>query len=103
MNPYREPAPQPIEVKHKPRGWWKTFQYKFLIWWKGTWRERYGRCEFCKKFVWKFERGPRINPTPFFHQMHCSKAPYAEQEKARDAYYFAIAPEPDEDFLGPLR
>lgn len=103
MNPYRVPAPQPIEVKHKPRGWLKTFKLKALIWFKGTWKERFWRCEYCKKYVLDRRRGPELDPRPFFHMMRCYKVSPADQERYEKSYWFASAPEPDDDMFGPLR
>lgn len=100
MNPYRQSA-KPVEVKHKPRGWLKTLKLKALILWKGKWRHRFLRCHYCRKFVIENDHG--WNTDMFFHQMHCLAANLSQREKARENYYFAIAPDPDEDFLGPLR
>lgn len=104
MNPYREAAPRPVEVKPKPRGWWKTFKLKMLIRWKGKWRERWQRCPYCKKTKWQLNKSWTINPEPFFHMMRCPKARYDERERHTKNYWYAVADNLHlDDEIGPLR
>lgn len=88
MNPYRVPPPQP--VNGKPRSKLKTKYLKLLIWWKGSWKDRFSRCEYCGKKVFPINESFGIDAGPFFHKMHCAPL-QADRNRHRDNYYFAIA------------
>lgn len=87
MNPYREAAERPVEVVHKPRGWLKTLQYKLLIWYRGPWKKRFVRCEYCTAY---FERHHHIGAEPFWHNL-------------QHYTYHIHKCKVDDDLLGPLR
>lgn len=94
MNPYRENA-HPREVKHKPRPLWKTLYLKLLIKLKGKWRDRFLRCQYCKKFVMENDHG--WNSEMFFHQMKCLSISLQERKRLKEQHF------QDTDELGPLR
>jgi len=52
MSPYRFNDLIVVNLFPKPRSKWKTLYWKFLIWSKGTWKERFER-EKCKNCSWE--------------------------------------------------
>lgn len=68
MNPYRVAAIPAPEVRGKPRSKLKTLWYKLQIKIRGTWKQRYHRCDECLK-VFKRVSGDYIDAEPIFHSM----------------------------------
>ncbi len=68
MNPYRVAATPSSETKGKPRSKLKTLWYKLQIKIRGTWKQRYERCDRCL-VCFKRVSGDYINPEPIFHSM----------------------------------
>lgn len=88
MNPYREAAIIPNESKNRPRSKLKTLYYKILIWYKGKWKERYSRCQYCRIYFWKNSDG--INGDEFCHYIKCKDAKEDMARKHREIIDKAI-------------
>jgi hypothetical protein len=68
MNPYRTAATPAPEVQGKSRSKFKTLWYKLQIKIRGTWKQRYERCDRCL-VCFRRVSGDYINPEPIFHAM----------------------------------
>ena len=68
MNPYRIAQTPVEEPRGKPRSRLKTLWYKIQIRVRGTWKQRYHRCDRCLK-VFKRVSGDYIDAEPIFHNI----------------------------------
>lgn len=68
MNPYRTSQKPIEEPRGKPRSRLKTLWYKLQIKIRGTWKQRYHRCDECLT-VFKRVSGDYIDAEPIFHRM----------------------------------
>lgn len=53
MNPYRQKESLTILPKNKKRPFFKTLWLNLLIKTNGKWKDRFVRCQYCKKKVYK--------------------------------------------------
>jgi len=87
MNPYRVSAVPTPEPKGKPRSRAKTLWWKLQIRVRGTWKQRYHRCDQCLK-VFKRVSGDYIDAEPMFHRIQH----YALEQHAAAARRSPIIP-----------